>query len=190
MSLVGRLEDLALPDIFQIISLSKKTGRLTLTRREGTGIILFQNGQVIYAASDSARETLGNILVCNRFITEATLMVALEAQHKASGDPLLGTILVEKGYLTRDVLDVCIRQQIERVIFEFLSWRKGFFKFELLEVEALDDLHVEARDFLLAPGLNPDYLVLESARRLDEAGQYPSTRIEAVQVLDKQKAVG
>ena len=39
MSLVGRLEDLALPDIFQIISLSKKTGTLIVRSRRGTGMV-------------------------------------------------------------------------------------------------------------------------------------------------------
>ena len=46
MGLVGRLEDLALPDIFQVISLTKKTGKLTLTRREGTGVVVFKDGQI------------------------------------------------------------------------------------------------------------------------------------------------
>ena len=96
MGLVGRLEDLALPDIFQILSLSKKTGKLTLTRREGTGIILFKSGEVIYAASDSVRDTLGNILVCQRLITEGLLMSALEIQHKSPEGKRLGTILVDR----------------------------------------------------------------------------------------------
>jgi hypothetical protein len=56
MSLVGRLEDLALPDIFQIISLSKKTGTLIVRSRKGTGMVVFLNGQVIQAASDSIRD--------------------------------------------------------------------------------------------------------------------------------------
>ena len=168
MSMVGRLEDLALPDILQILSLSKKTGKLTLTRREGSGAILLRHGHVIYAASDSARETLGNILVCGKLITEATLMAALEHQHRSADSPLLGTILVERGYVTREVLEKCIRQQIERVIYEFFTWRKGFFKFELMEFEDADGLQLDTRDFLLKAGLSPEYLVLEGARRMDE----------------------
>jgi len=169
MSMVGRLEDLPLPDILQILNLSKKTGKLTLTRREGTGMILLCKGQVIYAASDSVRDTLGNILVCNKLITESTLMAAMEAQHKSPDGKLLGAILVEKGYLTKDVLEKCIREQVEKVIFEFFTWRQGFFRFELMDSEATDGLAVDTRDFLLNAGLSPEYLLLEATRRKDEA---------------------
>ncbi len=168
MGLVGRLEDLALPDIFQILSLSKKTGKLTLTRREGNGIILFKNGEVIYAASDSVRDTLGNILVCQKLITESLLMSALEIQHKSAEGKKLGTILVEKGYITRETLEKTIRGQIEKVIHEFLTWKSGFFKFELMEVVNEDEIAVDTQDFLLKAGINPEYLILEGVRRLDE----------------------
>ncbi len=168
MSMVGRLEDLALADILQILSLSKRTGKLTLTRREGTGVILFRQGHITYAASDSARETLGNILVCQKHITESTLMAALEVQHRSTENQLLGQILLEKGHITQEVLEKCIRQQIERVICEFFTWRKGFFKFELMDVEALDGVQVDTDDFLLKSGLSPEFLLLEAARRVDE----------------------
>ncbi len=109
MGLVGRLEDLGLPDIFQIISLTKKTGKLTLTRREGTGVIIFRDGQIIYASSDSTRETLGNILVSQKLITESTLIAAMEVQHRSPTGKRLGTLLVDKGYLTEETLEKVIR---------------------------------------------------------------------------------
>ena len=168
MSMVGLLEDLALSDILQILSLSKRTGKLTLTRREGTGVILFRQGHIIYAASDSARETLGNILVCQKHITESTLMAALEVQHRSTENQLLGQILLEKGHITQEVLEKCIRQQIERVICEFFTWRKGFFKFELMDLQAVDGVEVDTQDFLLKTGLSPEFLVMEAARRIDE----------------------
>ena len=70
MSLVGRLEDLALPDIFQIISLSKKTGTLVVRSRKGTGMVAFKNGQVIQAGSDVIRIGL---IGCGGRGTEAAL---------------------------------------------------------------------------------------------------------------------
>ena len=47
MSLVGNLEDLSLPDILQIVSLSKKSGVLTLEREEIQGRIFIRDGKVI-----------------------------------------------------------------------------------------------------------------------------------------------
>ena len=168
MGLVGRLEDLALPDIFHIISLTRKTGKLTLTRREGTGVVIFKNGEVIYAASDSVRDTLGNILVCQKLITESILTAALEAQHRSPTGKRLGTLLVEKGYLTKETLEKVVRQQIEKVIYEFLSWKNGFFKFDVSAVPDGEEVEVDAKDFLLKEGLSADYLLLEGMKRLDE----------------------
>ena len=168
MGLVGQLEDLALPDIFQILSLSRKTGRLTLTRREGSGMIIFKEGLVIYAASDSVRDTLGNILVCQRHLTENALMAALEIQHSSPNGKRLGIILVEKGFVTPEVLEHAVRHQIERVIFDFLTWEAGFFKFDILDIKNEEDFQVDTKDFLFKAGINPQYLVLEGMRRLDE----------------------
>jgi hypothetical protein len=174
MGLVGRLEDLALPDILQIISLTQKTGKLTLTRREGSGVIVFKNGKIIYAASDSIRETLGNLLVCDKLITEAILMSALEVQHRSEGGKRLGTILVEKGYLRQDALEKIVRRHAEAVMFEFLMWRKGFFKFDVAEIPDGAEVEVDAKDFLLDEGLDADRLRLEGLKRLEEHKREPA----------------
>jgi hypothetical protein len=168
VGLIGRLEDLALPDIFQILSLSKKTGKLTLTRREGSGVIIFKEGLVIYAASDSVRDTLGNILVCQKHLTENALMAVLEIQHRSPDGKDLGIILVEKGFATPEVLEHAVRHQVERVIFELLTWETGFFRFDILDIKNAEDIQVETKDFLCKAGINPQYLVLEGMRHLDE----------------------
>jgi hypothetical protein len=168
MGLVGRLEDLGLPDIFQIISLTKKTGKLTLTRKEGTGVLIFKDGQIIYASSDSIRETLGNILVSQKLITESTLIAALEVQHRSPTGKRLGTILVEKGYLTKETLEKVIRQHIEKVVYEFITWKIGFFKFDTLNLPDAGEVEVDSKDFLIQTGLSPDYLLMEGMRQLDE----------------------
>ena len=47
MSLVGNLEDLPLADILQIVSLSKRTGILTIETEEGKNIVVFKNGLIV-----------------------------------------------------------------------------------------------------------------------------------------------
>lgn len=168
MGLVGRLEDLNLPDILRLISMSKRTGKLNLSRREGNGIIVCRGGKIIYAASDSVRDTLGNILVSQKLLTEADLLAALEAQHESSDAKRLGTILMEMGFLSREKLDEVIRGQFEKVIGEFLAWKTGFFRFELIEVPESEEVEVDAKDFLLEGGLSSDAVILEAARKLDE----------------------
>jgi hypothetical protein len=167
MSLVGRLEDLALPDIFQIISLSKKTGTLVVRSRKGTGMVVFKDGQVIQAASDIIREPLGNILVSQGMTDSGTLSKAL-ARQKSEPDKPLGMILVEMGTVTAQTVEGVIRKQIEEIIYDLLAWEEGFFNFELGEVAPRDKIEVDTQDFLLRSGINTEFLLMEGTRLLDE----------------------
>lgn len=168
MSLVGRLEDLALSDIFQIISLSKKTGTLVLKGKAGAAVVVFKNGQVIQAATDDLRDTLGNILISRGIITEQDLSRSLDEQKKIKGAKRLGNILVDMGLLKQEVLEDTIREQIEGMIYSLLAWEDGFFNFELGEISPTDKIEVSTHEFLLKAGINPEYLLMESARVMDE----------------------
>ena len=167
MSLVGRLEDLALPDIFQIISLSKKTGTLVVRSRKGTGMVVFKNGQVIQAGSDTIRDSLGNILVSQGTVTSADLAKALKTQQESTDKPL-GMILVELGAVTSQTIETVIRQQIEEIIYDLLAWEEGFFNFELGEIAPRDKIEIDTQDLLLRSGLSAEYLLMEGTRILDE----------------------
>lgn len=167
MSLVGRLEDLALPDIFQIISLSKKTGTLVVRSRKGTGMVVFRNGQVVQAGSDVIRDSLGNILVSQGMVEQADLSAALALQ-KTSPDKPLGMLLVESGATTPKVIEDVVRQQIEEIIYDLLAWEEGFFNFELGEIAPKDKIEIDTKDLLLKSGLSAEYLLMEGTRILDE----------------------
>lgn len=167
MSLVGRLEDLALPDIFQIISLSKKTGTLVVRSRKGTGMVVFKSGQVVQAGSDSIRDSLGNILVSQGMVEQADLSAALAAQKSAPDKPL-GMILVEKGATTSKIIEDVVRQQIEEIIYDLLAWEEGFFNFELGDIAPKDKIEIDTHDLLLKSGLSAEYLLMEGTRILDE----------------------
>ncbi len=167
MSLVGRLEDLALPDIFQIISLSKKTGTLVVRSRKGIGMVVFKDGQVIQAASDSIRDSLGNMLVSQGLLTEQTLHQALNQQKRETDKPL-GMILTEMGAVNTQTVETIIRKQIEEIIYDLLAWEEGFFNFELGEIAPKDKIEIDTQQFLLKHGINAEYLLMEGTRILDE----------------------
>ncbi|OGW28285.1 MAG: hypothetical protein A2X56_03465 [Nitrospirae bacterium GWC2_57_13] len=167
MSLVGRLEDLALPDIFQIISLSKKTGTLVVRSRRGTGMVVFRNGQVIQAASDGIRDSLGNILVSQGLIDQGALTKGLAQQRKEPDKPI-GMILSEMGAVPAQTIETFIRKQIEEIVYELLSWDEGFFNFELGEIAPKDKIEIDTQEFLLRSGISAEYLLMEGTRILDE----------------------
>lgn len=170
MSFVGTLDEMPLPDILQFLSLASRSGKLWLTCTDGQGLILFRRGRIIYAASSSVRETFGSILLCRGLVDEPTLLRALKLQHQAREEKRLGVILVEMGALTPDTMESVIRQQVERVILEFLSWDGGFFKFDPITIPERGEVEVEveAKDFLLPEGVSGEHLALELARQSDE----------------------
>jgi Domain of unknown function (DUF4388) len=173
MSLVGRLEDIELPELIQFLANNRKTGRLTLSRRDGHGVVVMRVGRILYAASNSVRETLGNLLVCRGLISETALMEALEHQHWGQEAKRLGEILLEMGKLDEDSLEAVMKDQTRAVIQELFGWTAGFFKFESLDIPDRGDVEVDARDFLLMKGVNTDEVLLEAARRLDESREAP-----------------
>ncbi len=169
MSFVGKLDQFKITDLLQILATTGKSGRLSLTCREGQGLIAFRRGKIIYAATSSARETLGNLLLCQRLITEEALVRALELQESSSEDTRLGTILVDSGGLSRAELERVIREQVERVIAEFLTWDSGYFKFDVLDFPDHGEIGVDAEDFLLSEGLSADQVLLKITTELDDA---------------------
>src|ERR1700681_1017843 len=56
MSLLGRLENLSLTDISQIVFLSRRTGMLEIIDERGRHTVLFRNGLVIDAQSPDHRD--------------------------------------------------------------------------------------------------------------------------------------
>lgn len=167
MAFTGRLEA-GVRDILQLLGLSKKTGKLTLSRLEGSGEILFKSGKIIHAAADATQNTLGQILLSRNFLSQDDLMVALDLQHNTPQRKRLGAILVEQGFITHAVLGEAIRHQIKDAIFEFLTWETGFFRFEMMEIDAGDEIMVDAKDFLGGTGMAPEHVHLEGLHRFDE----------------------
>ncbi len=162
MSLVGRLEDLSLTDILQIISLSKRSGTLTIKKKEGEGYIYFNRGQVIYASVYNKKK-LGERLVSQNIIKDNELKRALKLQEERGMKEPLGTILIEMGLTLPRQLEQVVRSHIMEVIQEFLNWDTGSFTF------ILRDEGIDKREILLTSGLSTEFMLLERARIEDEA---------------------
>ncbi len=168
MGLVGRLEDLALPEIFSLLSLSRKTGKLILRHRQEMAAVMFSNGQVVQAATSSLRESVGHLLLLKKAINENELKAALEIQKCSPRKKRLGAILVEKGFISQDLLETTIKGQIEEIIFEIINWKEGLFNFELGDTNIGDEIGVDTQEFLLRSGIKPEYLIMEGTRLFDE----------------------
>lgn len=158
MAIKGSLKEASLPDVLQLLAMGKKTGCLAVTHRSNFGYIFFEKGRICYASIVNRRDRLGDMLVKNSVISQAELDSAIGAQAKAR-DKRIGELLVEQGALTREELHQYVRRQIEEAVYFLFTWMQGTFNFEA-------DVHPEEQDFLVS--INPESLLLEGARRMDE----------------------
>jgi tetratricopeptide (TPR) repeat protein len=158
MAIKGSLKEASLPDVIQLLFLGRRTGCLALADRHNFGTIYFEEGHIVYAAIVNRRDRLGDILVRSGRISQETLQQAIDRQE-GDREHKLGEILVELGALPREELESYMRLQIEEAVYYLFTWTSGTFNFEA-------GVRPEQEDFLVR--INPEYLLLEGARRVDE----------------------
>lgn len=170
MSLVGNLEDLGLGEILQIVSLSRKSGVLSLYSRGRNGKIVFRQGQVIRAVMDGQQSHLGELLVTKGIIEDTLLRKALSLQEEEGFRERLGDILSRRFSVGSASIEEVVREQIEEAVYAFFTWDEGSFDFELRDnVDTLENPDNAPAHYLLGQGLNPQFLAMEGSRILDEA---------------------
>jgi hypothetical protein len=160
MSLFGRLEDLPLPQVLQILSVNRMSGKLTVTRQDSRGTVVLSEGKVIFATTNTARETIGSLLLMKRLVSVSRLTEALEIQGSSPEERRLGSILIEMGAIDPAILHQVVHEQFARVLGELFGWRSGYLRFEHLAVEERGEIGIAAEDFLFEEGIATDRLVL------------------------------
>jgi CheY-like chemotaxis protein len=168
MSLVGNLEDLGLGEILQIVSLSRRSGVLSLESRGREARVIFRNGQVIRATSSTFQQNLGEVLIQQGVIDLTILKRALSIQADEGYSQLLGGIMIDRFGVSADAIEAVVREQIENVVYSLFAWAEGTFEFELQEVNEADNAKLDPVQFMLKQGLNPQYLAMEGSRIIDE----------------------
>lgn len=161
--LEGTLDSFTLPDVFQLLAFTKKTGRLELEDGTTQGDVYFKDGQVYYAVSDGGRLALGRRLVGAGLVGTDDLAKALEDQRAAADEGRglrLGQLLVEAGVVAEETLETMVREQIQDAVFDLMRWTSGSFSFEMGEGTVLDE------PIELAASV--ENLIMEGSRRLEE----------------------
>jgi len=177
MTLGGRLNDVDLRALLQTLAVNQSAGKLALTRREGHALLVFRRGRIIYAATSSARETFGSILLLRGVITEEDLAEALERQHAGPGSRRLGRVLVEMGKVDEAALREVMKQQTREVLQELLAWRTGFYKFEPLDVSPEGEVEVDVKDFVVPEGFTAQEVLLAAGAPASHRDMPPSPRL-------------
>ena len=155
MSLLGRLEDLSLTDIIQIVYLSRRTGVLEIINDDGRHTVLFRQGLVVNAASPEHPD-LVSFLEAAGLVTPA--QSKLVRQMEESGIPA-GVALLEMNVLSRDDLANAVRERILSVVTPLLVSKEGEFNFILSESMSPADLEHEPDQLFREGGFPPNKLL-------------------------------
>ncbi len=166
MTLFGTFNDLPLADLLNLLESNKLSGRLTLTTKEGHGVVVLRDGRVIYAATNGPRETFGSLLIHRKLISPSTLSEALAKQARSSEERRLGSVLQEMGVIDEETLRKVMYEQVGKVLKELLTWRQGFLRFEPLEIPERGEIAVDAKDFLLSDGLATERILVDVMSQL------------------------
>lgn len=161
--LQGNLAAFAPELLFQMMSLAQISGVLTIRHDKHEARILFQKGQLRFAAGDVGREArLGDILVRVGRLMPAQRVSAVRAWRRSGGKKRLGAILIDRGLIEPSELEGFIQEQIKNLIVEVLRWKSGEFAFEKRAVDADEDIVLDVQ---------LDRLLLECMTRLDHEGE-------------------
>ncbi|MEM9595575.1 MAG: DUF4388 domain-containing protein [Acidobacteriota bacterium] len=171
MSINGILEDLPLADVLQFVHLGRRTGTLYMWRDDDhRAEIGFHDGKIVNTWTPGQKK-LGDLLVSAGLLSAENLAQGLETQRTGGDGISLGQVLLDRKVITRGQVHQVIREQVEKTIFELVTWRHGNFHFEVDELNPIDDFSLAPMELLRDLDLNTQMLLLEATRIFDERSQ-------------------
>jgi len=159
LDLQGSIEKFTLPEIFQLIAASRKSGTLGIQKDDSIVMVYFDKGEVIYGYGPRQTFHLGQLLKkCGKLTTEQ-LDEAVTIQAEKENTRRLGEILINRNFIDRADLEKVVKTQVEELLYSLLSWQTGSFKF--YENQFPTDEEITVR-------LSVENVILEGLRRMDE----------------------
>ncbi|MFA4948122.1 MAG: DUF4388 domain-containing protein [Candidatus Krumholzibacteriia bacterium] len=169
MTIQSSIKELGLFDLFQVLHINKKTGRLIVTEGpEGKEAqVIFRGGDTCFAViHDRVPRSISTLLADWGVIDEGSIARVENALPKYPTliDCLEGEHIAARGHL-ENFLANCIRE----CVYDIFKWDRGECRFIEEEID-------QRRDIVIP--LNTENLILEGARRIDEwsniSGKVPS----------------
>lgn len=156
MKLEGSLDAFGLPDVFQLLAATRKTGGLRVRAADGVeGAVWFDAGLVANASADLSRPTLLRRVVAALPVDDAALATAVAgAVAVGAGGGVLRSLL-DAGALGSDAVSALAREHAVDAVVDLLDWNEGEF--------ALDGDELEPEGLSL--GLPVDQLVAAARER-------------------------
>jgi len=158
----GSLAATPLPQVLRQIFLGGLKGTLRLMRRDETRNFFFEKGELCTATSSREAQKIGAFLKRRGWITDGDLAWALETVAR-KGRVRLGKILVERGLVSRPVLEAEMKRLVEEIVFSTFEWEQGEYRFTPSAGRLDPDV---------ALSLSTAAIIVEGIRRLPESDTF------------------
>jgi len=168
MSLVGRLEDLSLGEILQIVSLSNRSGLLRIESPGDRASIYVRAGKVVYAARSDEKEGLLSHLMHHGLVEKDQIESLRKELEDLPSNQKVKDFLHQRLGITSEAFLKVLKNRVEELVYSLFHWEEGTFSFQLIDEEKHKPLLEKVAPFFLEQGIGCQFLVMEGARRRDE----------------------
>lgn len=192
-ALSGKLDELGLDDILQIITLSRRTGVLTLKSRGREAVLQFRDGLVVRATSTGFQQSLGEMLVQKGVVDAAIVRSALTIQQGEGFKERIGVILHTRFQVDLQVIEQTVREQMANVVLTLFAWHEGTYDFEATDqIETVDAAYLDPIQLMMEQGGTAERLSAEGERLQHQLGgdkppEQPAEQAASVQPPSESK---
>ena len=142
MPLRGDAKTFSLTAIVRMINAEGKSGVLTVAGDGRQSLVYFKDGKIVFTSGYRAKELrLGALLKANNLITEEKLQEMLKIAKVV--EKRLGTLLLERGYISKENLVRILSYQVKEAITEILTWPDADFTYTEGLGGFVEDIHFE-----------------------------------------------
>lgn len=159
--LEGDLSRVQLPDVLSFVAMIRGTGKLALRQDKLERALVWKDGEIVFAQSNSPDHSLGQFLLRNGKITQQQYD---ESRKRVTPQVRHGKVLVQMGVISPKDLWWGVKHQVLDIIYSLFEWKDGSFSFFEVPEEA-------ASTERIALQFNTSSVIMEGIRRLDETGR-------------------
>jgi DNA-binding MarR family transcriptional regulator len=158
--LQGDLSRIQLPDVLSFVNMIRVSGKLLLRSGQLERTILWKEGDIVFASSNSPEHSLGQFLLRNGKINEEQYE---ESKRKVTPQLRHGKLLVQMGAISPKDLWWGVKNQALEIIYTLFAWKDGTFEL----YDSVEELSSER----IVLQVNTSSVIMEGIRRLDESAR-------------------
>jgi hypothetical protein len=158
--LQGDLSRVHLPDVLSFVSMIRRSGKLVLRNASMERTLVWKDGDIVFATSNSPEDSLGLFLLRNGKISQQQYD---ESKRRVTPQLRHGKLLVQMGAISPKDLWWGVKNQALDIIYQLFHWQSGAFEF----VESMEEISSEK----IVLSLNTSSVIMEGIRRLDESAR-------------------